>query len=148
MVKPAKKLKDFKTQWEKTLSIITYLSSQLTNGERVFKTAKDNNPNSLFLRVRPSLEKSANFFFDGNDPNILIKAMDDELNENHEYLDQIIHTAANIATRVIPEFSRNHFEMFEKVLRCMEKKRLHEEAIYIAQAILDKHSINGNSFKA
>ena len=59
-----------------------------------------------------------------------------------------VHTAANIATRVIPEFSKNHFEMFEKILLCMEKGRQHEEAIYIAQAILDKHSINGNSFKA
>ena len=72
--------------------------------------------------------------------------MDNELNESKEYLDQIIDASGTIATRMIDEFSRDHLEMFEKIVFFMESRNQNQEAIYIAQALLDRHSENGKIF--
>ena len=138
-------MKDFKTQWEKTLATMAYLGGRLTDGEGIFKRVKDDNPNTLFLRARPTLEKSVNISMVERDGSKLTKAMDDELNENHEYLIQIVDAAATIATRMIKDFSLKHLQMFEKILFNMESRRNYQEAIYIAQVVLDQLSEKGNN---
>ena len=47
---------------------------------------------------------------------------------------------------MIDEFSRDHLEMFEKIVFFMESRNQYQEAIYIAQALLDRHSENGKIF--
>ena len=138
-------MKDFKTQWEKTLATMAYLGGRLTDGEGIFKRVKDDNPNTLFLRARPTLEKSVNISMVERDGSKLTKAMDDELNENHEYLIQIVDAAATIATRMIKDFSLKHLQMIEKILFNMESRRNYQEAIYIAQVVLDQLSEKGNN---
>ena len=144
--KPAKKLKEFKTQWERTLATVAYLGTKLTDGETIFRKAKDNNPNTLFLRARPTLEKSKNISMTESDEIKLTKAMEDELIENYEYLIQIIDTAATIATRMIKEYSLEHLKMFQKILFNLESKKNYQEAIYMAKVVLDHQSERGNDF--
>ena len=74
-----------------------------------------------------------------------VKAMDDELNESDEYLNNITDVAATIATRLTDNFSRDHLEMFEKLILSMESRNCNQEAIYVAQVILDHHSKNGKA---
>ena len=124
---------------------MAYLGAKLTDGEGIFRTVKNDNPNTLFLRVRPTLEESANISMVERDPKKVIKAMDDELNKNYEYLIQIIDAAATIATRMIKDFSLVHLKMFEKILFFLESRRKYSEAIYIAQVILDHQTQKGNS---
>ena len=47
---------------------------------------------------------------------------------------------------MIDEFARDHLEMFEKIVSFMESRNQNQEAIYIAQALLDRHSDNGKIF--
>ena len=141
--KPAKKLKGFKTQWEQTLAKLAYLGTKLTDGEGIFRKAKDDNPNTLFLRARPTLEKSSNISMTESDESKLTKAMDDELIENYEYLIQIIDIAATIAIRMIKEFLIEHLQMFQKIILNLERKGKCQEAIYIAQDISEHQSGKG-----
>ena len=81
---------------------------------------------------------------DEQDASKQIKEMDDEFNENYEYLVQTIDAAATIATRLIKDFSVEHLQMFEKILFSLESRRKHQETIYIAQTVLYQHSGNCN----
>ena len=47
---------------------------------------------------------------------------------------------------MIDEFARDHLEMFEKIIFFMESRNQNQEAIYIAQALLDRHSETGKIF--
>ena len=66
-------MKNIQTQWGKNLSAVKYLFSQMTDGEPVFKKVKDDNPSTLFLRQRPTLEKSAEIPMDEADGKRMIQ---------------------------------------------------------------------------
>ena len=66
-------MKNIQTQWGKNLSALKYLFSQMTDGEPVFKKVKDDNPSTLFLRQRPTLEKSAEIPMDEADGERMIQ---------------------------------------------------------------------------
>ena len=66
-------MKNIQTQWGKNLSALKYLFSQMTDGEPVFKKVKEENPSTLFLRQRPTLEKSAEIPMDEADGKRMIQ---------------------------------------------------------------------------
>ena len=72
--KYVKKLEEIQTQWEKTFAVMAYLALKLTDGEAVYKAIRDDNPNTLFLRLRPTLKKS-NLQMDEKDANKLIQGV-------------------------------------------------------------------------
>ena len=53
---------------------MAYLALKLTDGEAVYKAIRDDNPNTLFLRLRPTLKKS-NLQMDEKDANKLIQGV-------------------------------------------------------------------------
>jgi hypothetical protein len=108
----------------------------MTDGEAVYKTAKDNNPEIQFLRVRPTLEKSAEFPMDEENVDKMMVAMEDELIGNSKYLQKIIDSATIIALRIIKDFSEEHLTMFEKLLSSMENRRQYKEAIHTAETLI------------
>ena len=134
--KHSEKLETLKTQWQKSAKMTKYLIDQMTDGEAVFKTAKDNNPEIQFLRVRPTLDKSAEFPMDEENVDKMMVAMEDELIGNPKYLQKIIDSAAIIALRIIKDFSEEHLDMFQKLLSSMENRRQYKEAIHTAENLL------------
>ena len=141
--KHSEKLETLKTQWQKSAKMTKYLIDQMTDGEAVFKTAKDNNPEIQFLRVRPTLDKSAEFPMDEENVDKMMVAMEDELIGNPKYLQKIIDSATIIALRIVKDFSethlarnRPHLAMFEKLLSSMENRRQCKEAIHSAETLL------------
>ena len=134
--KHSKKLEELKTQWEKNAKMGKYLIAQMTDGEAVFKTSKDNNPETQFIRARPTLNKSAEFPMDEENVDKMMAAMEDELIENPKYLQKIIDSATIIALRIIKEFSKEHLDMFENFLSSMNSRRQYNETIYTAETLL------------
>ena len=134
--KHSEKLATLKTQWQKSAKMTKYLIDQMTDGEAVFKTAKDNNPEIQFLRVRPTLDKSAEFPMDEENVDKMMVAMEDELIGNPKYLQKIIDSATIIALRIIKDFSGKHLAMFKKMLSSMENRRQYKEAIHTAESLL------------
>ena len=134
--KHSEKLATLKTQWQKSAKMTKYLIDQMTDGEAVFKTAKDNNPEIQFLRVRPTLDKSAEFPMDEDNVDKMMVAMEDELIGNPKYLQKIIDSATIIALRIIKDFSGKHLAMFKKMLSSMENRRQYKEAIHTAESLL------------
>ena len=113
-----------------------YLIDQMTDGEAVFKTAKDNNPETQFIRARPTLDKSAEFPMDEENADKMMGAMEDELIENPKYLQKIIDSATIIALRIIKIFLEEHLDMFEKIISSMKNRRQYNEAIHTAETLL------------
>ena len=137
--KHTEKLEELKTQWEKTAKMGKYIVDQMTDGEAVFKNAKDNNPEAHFLRVRPTLDKSAEFPMDEVNVQKMIDAMKDELRENPEYMRCVLKSAAIIALRMLETFSVEHFEMFEvAIMMPLIKMRCYQDGIFIAEEILKR----------
>ena len=134
--KHSKKLEELKTQWEKNAKMGKYLIAQMTDGEAVFKTSKDNNPETQFIRARPTLNKSAEFPMDEENVDKMMAAMEDELIENPKYLQKIIDSATIIALRIIKEFSKEHLDMFENFLSSMNSRRQYNETIHTAETLL------------
>ena len=140
--KHTEKLDELKMQWEKTAKMGKYIVDQMTDGEAVFKTAKDNNPEAHFLRVRPTLDKSAEFPMDEVNVQEMIDAMKDELVENPEYFMGVLKSAAIIALRMVKTFSVEHLKMFEvAIMNPLKKMRCYQDVIFIAEEIL-KHLPN------
>ena len=133
----SKKLEELETQWEKTAKMGRYIIDQMTDGEAVFKTAKDNNPEAHFLRIRPTLDKSAEFPMDEINVQKMIDAMKDELRGNPEYVRDVLKSAAIIALRMVKTFSVEHLKMFEvAIMSPLEKMRCYQDVIFIAEMIL------------
>ena len=134
--KHSDKLETLKNQWQKSAKMTKYLIDQMTDGEAVFKTAKDNNPEIQFLRVRPTLDKSAEFPMDEDNVDKMMVAMEDELIGNPKYLQKIIDSATIIALRIIKDFSEEHLDMFKELLSSMGNRRQYKEAIHTAETML------------
>ena len=120
-----------------------YIIDQMTDGEAVFKTAKDNNPEAHFLRVRPTLDKSAEFPMDEVKVQKMIDAMKDELRENPEYVRGVLKSAAIIALRMVETFSVEHLKMFQDAIIRLKKMRCYQDVIFIAEEILKRLSNSG-----
>ena len=136
--KHSKKLEELKTQWEKNAKMGKYLIAQMTDGEAVFKTSKDNNPEIQFIRARPTLEKSAEFPMDEINVQKMIDAMKDELRENPEYVRGVLKSAAIIALRMVETFSVEHLKMFQDAIIRLKKTRCYQDVIFIAEEILKR----------
>ena len=134
--KHTEKLEELKTQWQKSAKMTKYLIDQITDGEAVYKTAKDNNPEIQFLRVRPTLDKSAEFPMDEENVDKMMVAMEDELIGNTKYLQKILDSATIIALRIIKDFSEEHLDMFEELLSSMKSRRQYKEAIHTSETLL------------
>ena len=89
----------------------------------MFKTAKDNNPETQFIRAHPTLDKSAEFPMDEENVDKMMVAMEDELVGNPKYLQKIIDSATIIALRIIKDFSEEHLAMFQTLLSSMQNRR-------------------------
>ena len=135
-------------QGTKTIHMVKYLIHGLTDGEAVYKTVKDQNPDVLFMRCRPTSEISASFAMDENNPQKMIEAMEKELYENHKYFDHIFYPAAVIASRSIKTYNLDQLDFFEWLVHSMRDRRQYQEAIHLAESVIDHISKQGiyNSF--
>ena len=113
----------------------------------MFKTAKDNNPEAHFLRVRPTLDKSAEFLMDEVNVQKMIDAMKGELRENPEYMGVVLKSAAIIALRMVETFSVEHLKMFEvAIMNPLKKMRFYQDVIFIAEEILKRLPNSGKIY--
>jgi len=140
---PSGKIEDQKAQILKTKLMVSYMIHGLTDGEAVFKNVKAQNPDVLFMRCRPTSEKSASFAMDENEPKKMIEAMEKELSENPKYFNHILDSAAVIASRSVKTYSLDHLQMFEDLVISMKKRRQFPEAIHLAETVLDHISKKG-----
>ena len=108
------------------------------DGEPVFRAVKEQYPDILFLRTRPSLDESSKFKMDEKDAKKMKKAMEKELKENERYRNQIKDSAAIIAARMIQDFREEHLEMISTLVKSMMGRQLYDEALYLARAVLER----------
>ena len=135
--KPSGKIEEKWVQFMKSMGAISYLIHGMTDGEAVFKNVKAQNPDVLFMRCRPTSEKSVSFAMDENEPEKMIDAMKKELSGNPKYFEHILDSAAVIASRAVETYSLDHLKMFEGLVTIMEKRRQFPEAIHLAETVLD-----------
>ena len=114
-----------------------HLLQSLTDGDTIFDAIAELYPEVLFMRCRPTLEKSVSFAMDENEPEKMIDAMKKELSGNPKYFEHILDSAAVIASRAVETYSLDHLKMFEGLVTIMEKRRQFPEAIHLAETILD-----------
>ena len=130
-------------QGTKTIHMVKYLIHGLTDGEAVYKTVKEQNPDILFMRCRPTSEKAASFVMDENNPKEMIEAMENELRENQKYFLHIFDSAAVIASRSIKKPTLDQLEMFQWLVDSMRNRRQYHEAIHLAETVIDHISKQG-----
>ena len=130
-------------QGTKTIHMVKYLIHGLTDGEAVYKTVKEQNPDVLFMRCRPTSEKAASFAMDENNTEKMIEAMEIELHNNQEYFDHILDSAAVIASRSIKTYTLDQLEMFEWLAFSMRNRRQCHEAIHLSETVIDNISKQG-----
>ena len=135
--KPSVKIEEKWFQFPKSTAAIFYLIHGMLDGEAVFKNVKVQNPDVLFMRCRPTSEKSVSFALDENKPEKMIDAMKKELSGNPKYFEHILDSAAVIASRAVETFSPDHLQMFGGLVMSMKKRRQFPEAIHLAETILD-----------
>ena len=76
----------------------------MMDSEPIFRAVKEQYPKVLFLRTRPSLPASSKFEMDAKDAQKMKTAMEQELDKNPLYRNQITDSAGIIAVRMIKDF--------------------------------------------
>ena len=68
----------------------------------------------------------------------MIKAMKSELCENAEYFDQMLKSAAIIASRSVETFSVDHLKMFRDLAVSLRNGGQYPDAIHLAKTVFHK----------
>ena len=116
----------------------------MMDSEPIFRAVKEQYPKVLFLRTRPSLPASSKFEMDAKDAQKMKTAMEQELDKNPLYRNQITDSAGIIAVRMIKDFKNEHLSMISILFNSMISRQLYDEALYIARAVLER--IPGKNF--
>ena len=115
-----------------------YVMFKIMDGEPVFRAVREQYPDTIFLRIRPSLPESSEFKMDEKDAKKMKEAMDQELEENDLYRNQIKDSAGIIAARMINDFSKDHIEMIKILVKSMKNRQQYNEALFLARAVLER----------
>ena len=135
----ASKMEDIKTQWEKQPVMLKYLIDQSTDGEAVYKRARQNDPDVMFQRLRPQRSWD-NIPMDETNVQKMIDAMDFELCHDQDYLYGVVNAAAVIAVRMVhsDRVDDIHIELFDKVSVLMTNREMYEESKYISNQVMER----------